>query len=220
MVWHSFHPDQVGRELDEEKEVRVSCAELLWVKRKGLRSCEYAFDLRPHSKGGSFADGGRRLAWEMAVGLLWTVDHLVKVDAPLERLPSSSSPSCSSPGLVAASIEKRSFMFDYRRAEMEIRSYEASLRSGEDLAQAQEDDNLAARLAAVDLAGADHQAGEAGEELAAARVSADEAAALRKRLAPARREVSKKSPPTPVGQRRAEVCRYSAQRCEGCNGVF
>ena len=45
MVWHTFDPSVPGRELDEQGEIRVSCAELLLVKRKGVRNL-YKLDKR------------------------------------------------------------------------------------------------------------------------------------------------------------------------------
>ena len=126
-MWHSFHPEMMGRELDEEGELRVSCAELLLKPVKGARSLKYEFDKKTSSKGGSFANGGRQQAWEVSVGLLWTVNHLVEVDAPL--VASSPSSSAASPKFVAANLESRSFTFDFKRAEAEIARFMTRLGS-------------------------------------------------------------------------------------------
>ena len=63
----------------------------------------YEFCKKPHSKGGSFADGGRSLSWEVAVGLLWTVDHLVKVDAPM--IETAASSTAASPRFAVAALD-------------------------------------------------------------------------------------------------------------------
>ena len=218
MVWHSFHPEEVGRELDEMGEIRVSCAELLLVNVKGKRSTEYRLDKRPASKGGSFADGGKSLAWEMQAELLWVVDHLVTVDAPLEmNTPSSSA---ASPKFVAAAVERRSFMFDYRRAEAEIEKAQARLGCGEvTVTDSPDATSVGAAIAAIDLKGAEPDQG-AAEEFLAARKSADEAAAMRARPSPPVRVEREKKPAAPPNYHQHPVCRYAAQKCEGCDVTF
>ena len=216
MVWHSFRPDVRGRELDEEGEVRVSCAELLLKVKKGVRSTEYAFDRRSQENGGSFANGGRHLAWELAVGLLWTVDHLVTVDSPLtESVPSGMA---ASPKYAAVDLEGRSFFFDFRRAEKEIKA--AKARQGASPSCSDSGLELASIFNALDVTQADQEVTDAEIELAAARQSADEAAGLKKIVEkPARQERAKSSPVAPV-IRGVARCRYAGQHCEGCNSLF
>ena len=219
MVWHSFHPEEKGRELDELGEIRVSCAELLLVKTKGRRSTEYQLDKRPSDQGGSFANGGKTVAWEMQAELLWIVDHLVTVDAPLEV--NTPSLSAASPRYVAAAIEKRRFQFDFKKAEAEIKKAKERLYCGQELGSEEERaTEVCAALAAIDLAAADPEVADAADELAAARQSADEAAAMRTRPTPLARTSRERVQATPPNLRQVSVCRYAAQRCEGCNSKF
>ena len=108
MVWHSFLPDCSGRELNELNELSVSCAELLLVASKAKATGVYKLDRREHKQGGSFANGERNLAWEMAVGLLWSVDHLVRVEKP-SGARVASSPGAS-PRFKAADIDANKLM--------------------------------------------------------------------------------------------------------------
>ena len=215
MIWHSFHPEVPGRELDEEGELRVSCAELLLKVKKGARSIEYAFDKRAQEHGGSFANGGRQLAWELSVGLLWIVDHLVSVDAALTECPPSRT--AASPKYAAVELEKRSFFFDFRRAEKEIKM--AKSRMSDSSGEPEDGLDLTSVFNTLDLSGVETDAQDADAELAAARQSANEAAEMRKRQVQVSSQ-ERKSAPTPPVVRGTAVCRYVAQRCEGCNGTF
>lgn len=224
MVWHSFDPTQLGRELDENGELRVSCAELLYVKSKGV-SNTYKLDRRGHEAGGSFAPGQRCVAWELAVGLLFTVDHLVSVDGPLVRVESLKPGT--SPHFVASKLEERVFTFDYVRAELEVKKIRERFEPDGD---ASPSEDLNQRLAAIDLSpretsvevGAfarEATGGNEGVDLEAARRSADEAAGMKK--TPARLvRVSQPAKPPARMNTRVTVCRYSAQRCEGCDLKF
>ena len=207
MVWHSFHPDHAGRELDEEGEIRVSCAELLLMKKKGSRSSTFELDRRQ-----SFAAGGRQMAWELSVGLLWTVDHLVQVDGPLSN--NSPSSSAASPRFETKTIEERRFTFDYVRAEREIAMVKEGYRGLEPPKKV----SVTEQFATMDLCASGDEE-DAGLELAKARASADEAAAMKalKKRQPA---IEKDSVPLVVDNRKMSVCRYSSQRCEGCEKFF
>ena len=222
LVWDSFQPQVAGRELTEEGELRVSCAELL-SRESGYKPKEYFFVADKSKRGGSFADGGKLLPWELQSSILWTVDHLVTVDAPLEQTGSSDGRASQ---LCVASLEKRVFTFDRARAEREIENEEKRLSrlrltpmpgevEGPSYSYLESD-----RLQMLQLEQADtSDDGEGDDDLAAARASANEAAELRKR----QREVvtpSKKVAAPPSTNRRETVCKYSAQRCEGCNGKF
>ena len=210
MVWHAFCPEVAGREVDEENELRVSCAELLLVKKKS-RSTTYRLDRRSVDVGGSFAPGRRQVAWELAAGLLFTVDHLVQVDAPVE------TDEVASPRLVVAEVEARTFTFDYVRAEREIEKLTKCLMASGNFVGP---GTLAGEFSSLDLVD-EGDGQEAIDELGAARASADEAAAMRKKRIPAPQgqAVLKKAAPA-IGGRKRTVCRYSAQYCEGCNEKF
>ena len=222
LVWHSFHPEIAGRELDEEGELRVSCAELLLLNKRGQRSHEYVLDKREGKNNGSFANGGRQVAWEISVGLLWMVDHLVKVDAALESTVQGIG--AASPKLAVAAIEKRKFTFDYVKAEAEIASARAAQVAGP-LAKELFPSTPAFtparsidQLVALSLHSTDDVSG-ADAELRAARVSADEAAGLRRRPPPPPTVRKVRRAPV-VNNRQPTVCRSSTQVCEGCDGRF
>ena len=220
MVWHAFRPDVNGRELDEEGEVRASCVELLLKKSKSGRSLVHKFDSRIGSKGGSFAgdERGRPTAWEVSAHLLYTVDHLVKVDEDL-KLTMGGKGGTDAPHLRPAQVEKRTFTFDYVQADREI----AHLKSQSNLnaqglgAGGMED--LGSNLAALDLQGAEPLEPDAHTDLKRARASADEAALMRTRPQKQEKTPSPR-PPATVDNRRATVCRYHSQYCEGCGGKF
>ena len=217
MVWHAFHPEIAGREIDELGEWRVSCVELLLKEKKGQRSYEYVFDKRD-----SFARGGRQLAWELSVGLLWMVDHLVKVDAEME--PTATAGGVASPKLAVVELERRTFTFDYAKAESEIQhAKDMHMGLGDPLSRPlstpMRGESLEHRLAAIELSGAEGADVAAADELQLARQSADEAAGLRQRPQYAPKAKSVRKAPI-VNNRRAVICRYSSQFCEGCNEEF
>ena len=223
MVWHAFHPEEAGRELDEEGEIRVSCAHLLYAPARGKRSCEYTFihAVDGKRKQGSFAnDGdGNPMPFEVAVNLLWSVDHLVQVDGPLEETGCSlNSSSSAAPRLSPASLDKRKFTFDFKQAAMEVK---AAMQGEVEILRMDRELNDA--MAALELAraadGADEVAREPEQELLEARLSAEEAAAMKKVL-PKPTRVSLPKEVKPVDNRKVTVCRYAAQRCEGCNFKF
>ena len=216
MVWHSFMPQVEGREVDEENELRVSCAELLLVQKKS-RPTVYKLDKRSTNAGGSFAPGRGQIAWELSAGLLYTVDHLVKVDSPLETTEAVPSPSAFSPRLVASSLESREFSFDYKRAEQEVSRLKDNLLAGGGWARPGQIAREVANLGHVLVGDAAEAA--SSEFLRQARVSADEAAALKKTVATPERAPQWRAVPI-LGGRKKIVCRYSAQRCEGCDKKF
>ena len=163
-VWRSFDPNETGKELDEEGEVRVSCAELLLTnmsRRPGNHEGKYELVLRC-GRGGSFADDGEGfpMPWEVSAGLLWTVNHLVRVEDEL--------------------LANRIFFFDYEKANEEIAQARARLfgsSSQVDLGAGQ----LSDRFEDVGLSDADQGTESAEDELMKARQSANEAAELRTR---------------------------------------
>ena len=120
LVWHGFDPRVQGREVDEEGQLRVSCAELLLAPSRGPKgtaeSQTYLLDKRS-GKDGSFALG-RGIPWEVSADLLWSVDSLVSSDAEASVKNRGGQ---ASPGLSASEVEKRSFTFDWRRGERCIR---------------------------------------------------------------------------------------------------
>ena len=224
LVWDSFRPHEPLRECNELGNLSVSCAELLHVHKRGQDSFEYHFVKGPASKGGSFANGGRNLPWEVDTKLLWVVDHLVQVDAPqlLEVMAAVQDKPDGHPDkrLVVAELAMRSFHFDYKRAMVEIEKVQAQLVDASGLPAPSSPewdwDGLNAHMAGLRLQGAD---GAHGEELAEARASADEAAMLRTH--PKVVSAPPKKVATPVLKNRREtVCRYTAQKCEGCRKTF
>ena len=222
VVWDEFRPYEAGRENDEEGNLRVSCAQLLLVPKKGETSCEYEFVRANHANNGSFSGmskkgGNRDVPWEMASDILWSVDHLVKVDASVEMVAVAGA----SPKIKVADMTKRKFLFNFQQAEKEIERWEswaAPFTPVVDKGPYNFDEMVAAF---EDLTPADGGvSGEGDHGLTAARKSADEAAAMKKTLirTPAVRRTTKEV--ESVNNRARSVCRYTAQRCEGCDGVF
>ena len=119
VVWRTFDPCAFGREVDEEGELRLSCAELLICptqKGSGRAAADtYRLDRRGGSRG-SFAPDGRETSWEVSAGLLWAVDCLVTVDSHMTERPRA----VGSPAYSASREEARVFTFDWRRAEREV----------------------------------------------------------------------------------------------------
>ena len=111
VVWRTFDPCAFGREVDEEGELRLSCAELLICptqKGSGRAAADtYRLDRRGGSRG-SFAPDGRETPWEVSAGLLWAVDCLVTVDSHMTERPRA----VGSPAYSASREEARIFTFD------------------------------------------------------------------------------------------------------------
>ena len=80
-------------------------------------------------------------------------------------------------------------------------------------------EDLGSNLAALDLQGAEPLEPDAHTDLKRARASADEAALMRTRPQKQEKTPSPR-PPATVDNRRATVCRYHSQYCEGCGGKF
>ena len=226
IVWDDFDPEPSS----EEPEVRV--AELLAVpdgKKKNSLSGIYAVDnsivtdeygRRPASFGGV----GCR-PWGLAAGELWVVDHLTSETEPTWKM----KPLKAGAGQ-AAQWARKAFKFDFATAERAI----AFARSREQVAcpPCADDEVLASEAPGVDVraqvarveravAAAEMAASaglqEATADLAAARISADEAAEARQRPPPPQaREARPAAPVDRAGPARVP-CRYPGIECYGCS---
>lgn len=231
LVWRQFNPAERGREADEEGTLRVSCAELL--REKGNEN-KFLLDMRAHRQGGSFANGPKTTPWEVAVSLLWTVDHLVLVDEKIELADQGGETSSPRVRTKGVDLERRIFSFNWRQAEEEVarqmargaqRSEVLRPEAGTERPGASQthEDETHEDEAGTDLL--DGEVEEASRLLERAKVSAKEAADLKKlKELPGARgksvkgqsagESSKPDPP------RIQICRYAGMKCEGCKGGF
>lgn len=207
-VWKNFDPrTERGVKFDENMPT-VQVAELLaCAGQAGSSGSQIKFMLDGRGPGDGSFSGHRQRAWAVDATLLYDVSHLVTV---LQRAEEGLA---KDGGMLWSKAKSIVVTFDWRECE-------ASLQQQTRRVTVNEEEEVAELAAAL----GDAELGESAEEtLAAARRSAVEAAAARKRVGLS--QAAKPPPATKPAARRVETtethyCRYSEMRCEGCTGLI